>query len=305
MSEGTRYYYNMASGYRRAEQPQKALDMLHHALKREPKNRIFLSEELATLKGMGRDEEARSIFEKAKTGGLWQNDYQYPGEYNPSLTASPWHDIDDYRRGGHPLSKLIDVLESRWGAIYEEYKKHKDQIPLHYQADLAHKLSRKKWKGCKVAPAHVKETDGEAFDRFCVFPVTRLALDDAMAASGITIANGKFSVLSPMSMINIHVGPSNNRLKLHLGLSVPSEEEAAMTIGGVRRGWRQGKVNILDDSFEHSVYHNGTQDRVILDIVIEHPDHKGKLSTRSSHPDHKADTTRKSSVTHGQGEEDL
>ena len=50
-----------------------------------------------------------------------------------------------------------------------------------------------------------------------------------------------------------------------------------MTIGGLKRGWREGKCNILDDSFEHSVHHNGTQERVILDIVIEHPDHKGTL----------------------------
>ena len=95
------------------------------------------------------------------------------------------------------------------------------------------------------------------------------------------VASGKFSVLRPGAAIAPHVGPSNNRLKLHLGLIVPPISEAYMTIAGHRRGWREGKCNILDDSFEHWVVHKGPEDRVILDIVVEHPDIKAKIKKHS------------------------
>jgi aspartyl/asparaginyl beta-hydroxylase (cupin superfamily) len=48
-----------------------------------------------------------------------------------------------------------------------------------------------------------------------------------------------------------HCGPTNHRLRLHLGLVVP--EGSQMISGGETHGWSEGKVLVLDDSFEHEV----------------------------------------------------
>lgn len=39
-----------------------------------------------------------------------------------------------------------------------------------------------------------------------------------------------------------------------------------------RRSWKEGKVLIFDDSFEHEVWHNGTNVRLVLIVDVWHPD---------------------------------
>jgi aspartyl/asparaginyl beta-hydroxylase (cupin superfamily) len=48
---------------------------------------------------------------------------------------------------------------------------------------------------------------------------------------------------------------------MHLGLDVP--EGVAITVGGTTVEWREGKVITFDDSYRHSVEHNGDRDRCL------------------------------------------
>lgn len=38
------------------------------------------------------------------------------------------------------------------------------------------------------------------------------------------------------------------------------------------RSWSEGELLIFDDSFEHEVWHNGTQVRLVLIVDVWHPD---------------------------------
>lgn len=38
------------------------------------------------------------------------------------------------------------------------------------------------------------------------------------------------------------------------------------------RSWQEGKVMILDDSFEHEVWHDGNSLRLIFIVDVWHPD---------------------------------
>lgn len=40
----------------------------------------------------------------------------------------------------------------------------------------------------------------------------------------------------------------------------------------IRRSWEEGKIFIFDDSFEHEVWHNGTEFRLVLIIDVWHPE---------------------------------
>lgn len=40
----------------------------------------------------------------------------------------------------------------------------------------------------------------------------------------------------------------------------------------VCRTWKEGEFIIIDDSFEHHVWHNGTEPRLILIVDVWHPD---------------------------------
>ena len=43
-----------------------------------------------------------------------------------------------------------------------------------------------------------------------------------------------------------HCGPSNLKLRLHLGLVIP-QGDCTIRVGDQRRGWVEGEVLVLDD----------------------------------------------------------
>jgi len=79
------------------------------------------------------------------------------------------------------------------------------------------------------------------------------------------------SVLDPGTHILPHCGPCNYRLRLQLGLSVP-EAGCSIRVGNETRSWAEGRVLILDDAFEHEVWNDSDERRVILIVDVWHPD---------------------------------
>uniref|UniRef100_A0A3B4A4F8 Aspartyl/asparaginy/proline hydroxylase domain-containing protein n=1 Tax=Periophthalmus magnuspinnatus TaxID=409849 RepID=A0A3B4A4F8_9GOBI len=72
----------------------------------------------------------------------------------------------------------------------------------------------------------------------------------------------KFSVMHPGTHVWPHTGPTNCRLRLHLGLVIPKT--------GCQ--WEEGKVLIFDDSFEHEVWQDADSFRLIFIIDVWHPE---------------------------------
>ena len=85
----------------------------------------------------------------------------------------------------------------------------------------------------------------------------------------------KFSVIHPETHIWPHSGPSNCRLRAHLGLVVPevtNEDRLEIRIADKYAHWEEGKFLIIDDSFEHEVIHESWGQRIVLIIDIPHPE---------------------------------
>eukprot|EP00927_Polykrikos_kofoidii_P041115 TRINITY_DN35033_c0_g1_i1.p1 TRINITY_DN35033_c0_g1~~TRINITY_DN35033_c0_g1_i1.p1 ORF type:complete len:425 (-),score=47.13 TRINITY_DN35033_c0_g1_i1:33-1241(-) len=83
--------------------------------------------------------------------------------------------------------------------------------------------------------------------------------------------SGQVSLLSLAAGAKLvpHFGSVNWRYTAHLGLLVP--EGVTMFAGEESRAFQQGEVLLLDDSFLHSVVHNGTGPRVTLFVNFFHP----------------------------------
>ena len=79
-----------------------------------------------------------------------------------------------------------------------------------------------------------------------------------------------FSRLAPGTHLSAHCGPSNFRLRCHLGLVVPPG--VRIRVADETREWREGECLIFDDSYEHEVWHDGGADRVVLICDLWHPD---------------------------------
>jgi len=118
--------------------------------------------------------------------------------------------------------------------------------------------------------------DGECGCRGKGCPITCALLEELRSVPGVKLTGAMFSVLLPGAHLRPHCGPHNGRLKLHLALIVPESAPPRapwMRIGvpGEVRGWRQGKCNFLDDSFEHEVVNAANATRVVLEVIMKHP----------------------------------
>ena len=67
-----------------------------------------------------------------------------------------------------------------------------------------------------------------------------------------------------------HTGPTNCRIRAHLGLVVPGGAE--LRVGNTTKPWEEGKFIIFDDSFDHEVWHNGPSYRLVLIVDMWHPE---------------------------------
>ncbi|XP_043221499.1 aspartyl/asparaginyl beta-hydroxylase-like isoform X2 [Amphibalanus amphitrite] len=101
-------------------------------------------------------------------------------------------------------------------------------------------------------------------------PRTCEIIDKFPEAAGCRRGQVKFSMLAPGSTVWPHTGPTNCRLRLHLGIKVPPG--TGIRVAGEKRTWEEGKVLIIDDSFEHDVWNEGTESRFVLIVDIWHPE---------------------------------
>jgi ornithine lipid ester-linked acyl 2-hydroxylase len=81
-----------------------------------------------------------------------------------------------------------------------------------------------------------------------------------------------FSILSPRKHILDHRGPYKGVLRYHLGLIVPQEKEACrIRVGDDVRYWEEGKSMIFDDTFNHEVWNDTDETRVVLFVDVLRP----------------------------------
>jgi aspartyl/asparaginyl beta-hydroxylase (cupin superfamily) len=81
-----------------------------------------------------------------------------------------------------------------------------------------------------------------------------------------------FSILSPRKHILDHRGPYKGVLRYHLGLIVPRGAEACrIRVGEDIRHWQEGKSMIFDDTFNHEVWNDTDETRVVLFVDVLRP----------------------------------
>ncbi|OCU01723.1 aspartate beta-hydroxylase domain-containing protein 2 [Xenopus laevis] len=90
--------------------------------------------------------------------------------------------------------------------------------------------------------------------------------------SNNVFGNACISVLTPGTVITEHYGPTNIRIRCHLGLRIPGNCE--LVVGGEPQCWAEGHCLLFDDSFLHTAFHEGSAEegpRVIFMVDLWHP----------------------------------
>ncbi len=86
------------------------------------------------------------------------------------------------------------------------------------------------------------------------------------------IENAWFSILAPGYHIPPHCGPTNGIIRIHLGLIVPRErDKCRIRVDDRILHWDEGKCIVFDDYYEHEVWNDTDEQRVVLFFDVDRP----------------------------------
>eukprot|EP00090_Calanus_glacialis_P034684 TRINITY_DN5853_c0_g1_i1.p1 TRINITY_DN5853_c0_g1~~TRINITY_DN5853_c0_g1_i1.p1 ORF type:complete len:535 (-),score=128.27 TRINITY_DN5853_c0_g1_i1:119-1723(-) len=95
----------------------------------------------------------------------------------------------------------------------------------------------------------------------------------------------KFVLLRPKTEVLPHVGATNAKLRAILPISVP-EGDTGIKVAGKYIKLEEGKIVVIDDSFENNLWNEAQDDLLILSIDFHHPDLKDREKKTGAFTDH-------------------
>ena len=92
-----------------------------------------------------------------------------------------------------------------------------------------------------------------------------------------------FSILAPGYHIPAHKGVTKGILRCHLGLIIPEDwEKCRIRVDDTITPWREGEIFVFDDTYEHEVWNETDQERVILLFDFDRPmNWRGRLLNKT------------------------
>jgi aspartyl/asparaginyl beta-hydroxylase (cupin superfamily) len=178
---------------------------------------------------------------------------QKPDNYFPGLRSQPVYDKSEFT--------WVPRLVSDFETIRQEVLDFSTSLTLDAQPQGLTDQGR--WS---VLYFYAGGRRVEATTRAC--PRTSGVIDSIPGAG--KAGQTYLSVLRGGTHIKRHFGPTNTRLRCHLGIVVP--DGARIRVGEEAYEWREGQCLIFDDSFDHEVWNDSANERVVLIIDFWHPD---------------------------------
>lgn len=81
-----------------------------------------------------------------------------------------------------------------------------------------------------------------------------------------------FSILAPGYHIPAHKGVTKGILRSHLGLIIPKDrEKCRIRVENTITPWKAGEIFVFDDTYEHEVWNDTDEERVILLFDFDRP----------------------------------
>lgn len=106
-------------------------------------------------------------------------------------------------------------------------------------------------------------------DRCALFP-TVTAIVEANRTVRSLAGLVYFSRLAPHTRVARHWGPTNMRVRAHLGIDIPPH--CGIRVGETAATWQNGRCIVFDDSFPHEVWNESERERIVLVVDLWHPD---------------------------------
>jgi len=102
---------------------------------------------------------------------------------------------------------------------------------------------------------------------------TQLTPKTAKILEGVpNLQTAMFSILAPGYHIPAHKGVTKGILRSHLGLIIPKDfENCRIRVDDTITAWQPGEIFVFDDTYEHEVWNDTDEERVILLYDFDRP----------------------------------
>ncbi|KAM9574419.1 aspartyl/asparaginyl beta-hydroxylase isoform 9-T9 [Guaruba guarouba] len=196
-------------------------------------------------------------YQRGHFASVWQRSlYNVKG-----LKAQPWWTA---RETGYV--ELVKSLEKNWKLIRDEGLAVMDKKRSLFLPEDENLREKGDWSQFTLWQ------QGRKNENACKsVPKTCALLERFPEATGCRRGQIKYSIMHPGTHVWPHTGPTNCRLRMHLGLVIP-KEGCRIRCAQENRSWEEGKVIIFDDSFEHEVWQDAEDYRLIFIVDVWHPE---------------------------------
>ncbi|KAM9417059.1 aspartyl/asparaginyl beta-hydroxylase-like isoform 37-T37 [Salvelinus alpinus] len=212
------------------------------------------------LQRMG-DDSAYKWYERGHQRGHFASVWQRSLYNVDGLKAQPWWTPKDTG-----YMDLVKTLERNWRTIRDEALSVIDKSTGLFVPEEENLREKGEWGQFTLWQQGKKA--GESCHSV---PKTCGLLERYPEATGCKRGQIKFSVMQPGTHVWPHTGPTNCRLRMHLGLVIP-KTGCKIRCTNDTRAWEEGKVLIFDDSFEHEVWQDADSYRLIFIVDVWHPE---------------------------------
>ncbi|XP_067107816.1 aspartyl/asparaginyl beta-hydroxylase isoform X9 [Osmerus mordax] len=207
------------------------------------------------------DNSAYEWYERGHQRGHFASVWQRSLYNVKGLRAQPWWTPQETG-----YTDLVKALEKNWHVIRDEALSVMDTSTGLFLPEEENLREKGEWGQFTLWQQGRKA--GEACRSV---PRTCSLLERYSEATGCKRGQIKFSVMQPGTHVWPHTGPTNCRLRMHLGLVIP-KQGCKIRCTNDTRVWEEGKVLIFDDSFEHEVWQDSDSYRLIFIIDVWHPE---------------------------------
>lgn len=231
----------------------------------DPGYKLMYKSWVFALTMLGDFERCRQVGDYAVRAchGFWVHPLQRPNHMLAGLESKPWYEASDFpwvrRLEEHWREILAELMAvEAVGEVWPEVRGHDRALACggHWREFPILGLG----SASSVQAASCPATFGLLMEVDAVRTHAELWPSQETAL---------FSRLTPGTHLRAHCGPTNTHLTCHLALRAP--HGCRLRVGGESRCWELGRCLVFDDSFEHEVWHDGSDVRVVLLVRFWHP----------------------------------
>jgi Aspartyl/Asparaginyl beta-hydroxylase len=247
------------------------------------------------------ESRAENVTRYLMLNGPWKTHLQMPRNFNPSLSSFPWYIPSMTHGHGRVITPDVNVqsedtryeITNNLYSFITPFLTHLESISSDLLSDY-YKYLFKNSSLMRTDQDCIQESGIGTWGRFEITSIAN-ELDERGCASSVAptackwlehvrksfhfihIARAGYSVVQPNTWIKPHFGSTNEKLKIHVGLSIPNpslshEPCTWFRVGNITHTWKNHSVIMFDDSYEHEVRNTCQQERVVFQIVFRHLD---------------------------------